>query len=72
MLPAADSRIRPSANKRFDDPVEGARAELHLSAGPLCDVLQDGVAVLFAVHQRQEDMEQRRREGEQRVRVTFG
>ena len=43
-----------------------------LAAGPLRDLFQDGVAVLLAVHQGEEDVEQRRGQGEQRVRVAIG
>src|SRR5688572_310062 len=59
-LVAAGSRLANHAvgEQALDDAVERARAQDHLTAGPLLDLLEDRVAVLLAVGQGQQHMEE--------------
>ena len=45
--------------------IEGARVQLHRAGGPRVDLLHDAIAVLFAVGQRQQDLERHRRQGQE-------
>src|SRR5262249_61526014 len=55
----------------FDDAVERAGAQADGAAGELLDRLHDGVAVDLAVGERDEHVEHRRGERQQRSRVAF-
>ena len=55
----------------LDQAVEGAGAEANPSGGPLLDVLENQVAVLRPVGERQQDMEGRRGQGKIGCRITL-
>ena len=59
---AAEHRVPDPAvlEQPLDDAVQRAGAQPDRTVRPLLDFLDDGVAVLFTVGERQQDMEQRR------------
>src|SRR5207253_10800255 len=60
------------AQQPLDDPVERAGAQADGAARQLGDLLHDRVAVGLAVGERHQDVEHRRRQRQERVRVAAG
>ena len=73
-LVAARRRLANHAlgEQALDDAVERASAQHDRAGGPLLDLLEDRVAMLLAVGQRQQHVEERRGQRQQLGRIAVG